>query len=199
VSRSARASVVAVVLAIGIAAAGCSSDGPTADRPTTTTILPPRTEPVAPPATTLDCRDPIATLDRPDAGLRVVDGSVALATDRSQSAPLQTAPSGERALELRRFAKTGLVVRTGTRAELVVPSAWRGRVAFRWGNTGDVPATGHLVIDCPGDGRWIAFPGGYLVPEPACVPVVIATAKKVRTVRVPVGRRCRARTRAVPS
>jgi hypothetical protein len=196
VSRIRRVPIlVGVACAVGIAVTGCSgsrvAEHPTTSRP------PPRTEAVSLPAARLDCRDPIATLDRPDRGMRVVGDAVALVTSRSRSTVLRTAPSGERDPAFRRFAKTGLLVRTGTRSELVVPSSWRGREAFRWGNTGGIAPTGHLVIECPGDGRWVAFPGGHLVPTPACVAIVVATAARVRTVRVPVGRRCPT-TRANP-
>ena len=57
----------------------------------------------------------------------VVLGVVALPT-APRSPALQTGSSGESNPAIRLFAKTGLLIRTGTRFELAIPPAWAGRL-----------------------------------------------------------------------
>ena len=108
---------------------------------------------------------------------------------------LQAPPPSERAgPNAWFFAKDGLVVRSGTTFELVVPEGWRGRFALSWGQA---PLTHHLRVEPCGPkrpqsfiGNWQAFAGGYYVPEPACVPLIVRTPKKDYRVKVGVGVAC---------
>ena len=138
----------------------------------------------------LPCTDPIDMLARPPAGMQTVLGVVAMETHRT----LQASPSGEPGRAHRLYAKTGLLVRADRPFELVIPRSWRRRVAIKWGNTGAERFSGHLQIrGCPpsaGHGDWLVYPGGFFVPEPACVPLVVRTKRASRTVHVPVGVRC---------
>ena len=141
--------------------------------------------------TALDCRDPIGAVDAPDAGYDVFGDAVALTTSRTSPAALQTTATDDSDPAQRLFAKTGLLVRTDACSDLIVPPEWRGKLAFRWGNAGDETATEHLVVGpCAGPGAWIAFPGGYLVSEPACVELIVRTSQGDQRTSVGVGAPC---------
>jgi len=143
-------------------------------------------------STVLDCSDPIATLTRPDGGYQVVDDTVALQTARSSRTYLDTSPTGATSSSSPLFAKTGLLVRTGATAVVTVPPRRRGRVAVEWGNTTHrSPTTSLHVPRCPGSRGWIAFPGGYFVRRPECVPIDVRVGNRTTRVHVGVGTGCR--------
>ncbi|GAA4587115.1 hypothetical protein BJY16_008132 [Actinoplanes octamycinicus] len=129
----------------------------------------------------LDCAAPIDTLAAPPAGYTPMLDAVALSTEL-----LQANDSGDGTL----FAKTGLLIRTGHPAELLVP---RGRAEVEWGNTGDRERAAHLHIPaCPkfGAGDWQVYPGGYYVTAPVCLPVEVRADGRTTTIHVPVGKAC---------
>jgi hypothetical protein len=106
---------------------------------------------------------------------------------------LQTATSGLSDPSARLFSKAGLQIKTGTRFELAVPRAWAGRVRFFWGNAPARPVP-RLVVSChpyPGDpSGWLAYPGGFWLPHPACVPLVIKTGTRSQRVQIGIGTPC---------
>jgi hypothetical protein len=134
----------------------------------------------------LDCTNPIDSLAEPPGGYTVLLDAVALRTGEELQA--------EKAGDGRYFAKTGLLIRTGQAAELVVPA---NVAEVDWGNTGAGQRTAHLRIPaCPkfGAGEWQVYPGGYYVPKPVCLAVEIRADGRTTTVRVPVGTPCPAAT-----
>jgi hypothetical protein len=143
-------------------------------------------------ATRLDCADPIATLDRPSTGFEVVRGAIALQTARSSSTYLEADPTGAPSTSSPLFAKSGLLVRTGTASTLSVSARSRGRASVEWGNTTRRRATRRLLVPrCPGGGQWIVFPGGYHVRHPACLALDIRSGGRSQRVHVGVGTGCR--------
>ena len=91
------------------------------------------------------------------------------------------------------WRKAGLVVRNdGRPVTISVPPAWRGRVAFEWGNGGTGgPFSTLRIAGCgtePGRGR--AYAGGFVVRDPSCVPLTFTVGGRSTTVRFGLGRRC---------
>ncbi len=118
-------------------------------------------------------------------------GTVALPT-APRAAALQTAPSGDSNPAIRLFAKTGLVVKAGAKIELEVPKNARAQFAIGWGGAPSTPAW--LVrIDCPGDAArsgWHAYVGGYWLPKPACVPIIVRVDGQEQLVHLGLGTPC---------
>lgn len=150
----------------------------------------PTPSPSGPPAvarsSTLLCADHIATPKTPASDLQVIQGAVALPTAAS-AGPLQASSSGDRGSWL--FAKRGLLVRTGRSFDLVVPHKERHRLALAWGKPGK--PTWRLHVSCPHPyAKWLAFPGGYLVPSRRCASLIIRAADHQDRVDIGVGARC---------
>ncbi|GID29576.1 hypothetical protein [Paractinoplanes brasiliensis] len=101
------------------------------------------------------------------------------------TARLQVAESGEPG---RLFAKAGLLVRAGTPVELTVDPSARG-VTIGWGSPGPEVTT-ISVPACPDAKGWLAFAGGYHVPEPMCVPLIVRANGREARARVRVGADC---------
>jgi hypothetical protein len=121
----------------------------------------------------------------------VIGDAVALVTSTTSETALQTSASGDPDPSQRLYAKNGLLVRTNMRSEFIVPPAWHDRLSFRWGNAGPREATEHLVVGpCDGPADWIAFPGGYLVSDPACVDFIVRAGNGDHRVTVGVGAPC---------
>ena len=65
-----------------------------------------------------------------------------------------------------------------------------------WDSRGDAqPAIAHgvRVLPCPGGDNasvWLAYPGGFYVAKPACLPIVITIGARRYRARVPLGRAC---------
>jgi hypothetical protein len=140
--------------------------------------------------TLLPCRDPVGSLATPGPDVQVIGGAIALGTSTTSPQALQTSDSGLDDAALRLFAKTGLLVRTGAQAELVVPSSWSGRAAFAWGNAAVVPTERLAAGPCAEVGPWLAYPGGYYVRDPACIPVVVRVGGEETQIHVGVGAPC---------
>jgi hypothetical protein len=90
------------------------------------------------------------------------------------------------------FGKAGIAVRGRTVAELIVPPAWRERVAFTWGNR-KRPAGRLRVASCGSNPEkpWNAYAGGfYLRARAACFPLMVRVGSRRTTVWFGLGRRC---------
>jgi hypothetical protein len=90
------------------------------------------------------------------------------------------------------WRKAGLVVRAGTPAVTVtVPTAWRRRVAIKWGNR-DGPVSALRVARCKGRATvGHAYAGGFFLrARAACVPILFRVGARSATVRFGLGRRC---------
>ncbi|SHN75112.1 hypothetical protein [Cryptosporangium aurantiacum] len=176
--------------------AGCSGDapepggGPTPEpgRPTPGSGGPtPGTPTAAPPAdaSAFRCESPIDTLAAPPAAYTSVLDAVALATASVQQVTA-SGPDDPHPL----WAKTGLVIRAGHPVVLTVPET----AAIAWGTNGGRWTNRLAIPGCPptaGDREpWMAYPGGFVVDEPACVPVEVSAGDRRATLRVPVGRAC---------
>lgn len=143
-------------------------------------------------ADTLVCAQDVGTSRRPDPSLQVVLGVAGLPT-AARAAALQTARTGERDRRIRLFAKTGLLVRAGAAFQLVVPPELTNRLSIAWGNAH--PPHGRLVVSgCGRHGRagarWLAYAGGYFVPRPECVSLLVVTAHRRQRVRIGLGTPC---------
>jgi hypothetical protein len=109
------------------------------------------------------------------------------------AAALQTSIQGPANSATRLFAKTGLLIRTGRRSELAIPPAWAGRLRIGWANGPARPGPG-LLVNChpyPGDrSGWLAYPGGFWLPHPACVPLLIKSGGRSQRVQIGLGTPC---------
>ena len=145
----------------------------------------------------LGCQDVIASEVAPPSGSSIILDAVALPTGRALQANRSSGSDPNEKL----FAKDGLLIRRGAAFDLVVPEAWRGRLAVGWGSLGK--PTSHLRIPgcrpttrMPSSGRWVlsddwlAYPGGYSVPQASCVSLVVRAGQTDRTVQIGVGAPC---------
>jgi hypothetical protein len=139
------------------------------------------------PVAVLGCATVIGSTDRPGPGRTAVLGRVGLSTKRA----LQSNQTGSADPTEKLFAKDGLLVKRQAPFELIVPRLWRDRVGLEWGNT---VRTDHLKFTgCPANtpgAKWLAFAGGYYVPKPACVPLIVKTPRATQRVRIGVGKAC---------
>ena len=154
--------------------------------PTTTTTLASST---AKPA--FDCGDFIGTAAPASlAPLQVVLGVVALPTS-PQNPALGTSLTGQAGPQ-RLFAKTGLLIKPAATFDIVVPDQWANHLRIGWGNGPITPTTRFSVANCasPGGTAWLAYPGGFWIDHPACVPLnVIADGKQLQ-VHIGLGTSC---------
>ena len=95
------------------------------------------------------------------------------------------------------WSKLPIFIRAGGRAFTIeIAPAWHERAGLAWDSRGDAKpaiARGVRVEPCPaGDGAsvWLAYPGGFYVQKPACLPIVITIGARRYTARVPLGRAC---------
>lgn len=180
-----------IVVVVVLVTACSSNAGPaTSNRPSSSTERSTGTTIPTARATALDCHQTIGEINTPGNHYEVIGDAVALVTARTSRTALQTSRTGNPDPSTRLFAKNGLLVRTGVRSELIVPSAWRGRLSFEWANI-TRQATDHLVVGpCQGISAWSAFPGGYLVSDPACVNFIVRTSSGDHYVTAGVGAAC---------
>jgi hypothetical protein len=179
--RSTRRSVSLATGLLVITASGCVSNPPGVSTRASDGVL------------LLPCQDIGAKL-APPSDFSVVFDRVALPTSRA----LQANRSGESDPARRWLAKTGLFVRGGASFDLVVPDEWRGRLTLGWGGKRGthlrVPeCRASATIDQPSDKvstLWLVYAGGYWVPEPACVSVVVRAGEAEQTVRIGIGASC---------
>jgi hypothetical protein len=142
-------------------------------------------------APSFDCGDYIGTAPAAAlAPLQVVLGVVALPTS-PQNPALPTSLTGE-AGSRRLFAKTGLLIKPGASFELVVPGAYADRVGIGWGNGPITPTRRFVVAHCADSGGtdWLAYPGGYWIDHPACVPLIVTAGGHQQQVHIGLGTNC---------
>jgi hypothetical protein len=94
-------------------------------------------------------------------------------------------------------SKLPIFIRGGGRAFTIeISPTWHQPAGMAWDNRGDAkPAIAHgvRVVPCPGGDNaavWLAYPGGFYVAKPACLPIVITIGAKRYPARVPLGRAC---------
>jgi hypothetical protein len=84
-----------------------------------------------------------------------------------------------------RFAKTGLLIRTGETFEIVAAGDFR----FMWGNRRD-PVKRLRAPGCDGSKPWMGFPGGFYVSEAGCIEVIVRQGDSEATIKIGVGALC---------
>jgi hypothetical protein len=93
-----------------------------------------------------------------------------------------------------RFLKFGVTVTAGPPVTLSVPPSAQNLYALNFNNPAPTVAaskTRLLISPCPrSDGPATAWPGGYLVSRPACVPVTVTVDGRSTQVALSLGRRC---------
>lgn len=139
------------------------------------------------PTTPLPCADTIGGGDPPFSGYAKVLDQVWLPTRRALGSVRLVDPPAPSA---RWWSKQGLVVRAKATFTLTVPKAWRGRLAIGWGSPAQ-PSEMVTVSRCDVGGTWLAYAGGYWVSKPACVPLIVQSARHRKIVHVGVGAACR--------
>jgi hypothetical protein len=118
-------------------------------------------------------------------------GVVALHTS-GKAAALQTGRTGDPDPAVRLFAKNGLVIKAGTTFELVVPDEAKDIVSIGWG-VGPIKPSRRVAVSCPtgaSSSGWLAYPGGYWVPRPACVPLIVRASGEEQRVQIGLGTPC---------
>ena len=103
----------------------------------------------------LPCGDSIDNRP-PPRDWQVVRGVVALPASPRADA-LSTGLTGESFPALRLFAKTGLVIKTGVKFELVVTDLTGNRVGISWGDAPSTPSH-RVVVNCPDNGGPAGLP-----------------------------------------
>lgn len=91
------------------------------------------------------------------------------------------------------FAKVGLVLKAGTAFTLSVPAEMHGTMLIGWSNSGYTLAHSLTIPGCTSsqpDADWLAYPGGFWLKAPGCVPLTVTQERSSRTIHVPVGMPC---------
>jgi hypothetical protein len=90
-----------------------------------------------------------------------------------------------------------IYIRAGGRAFTIeIAPAWHQPAGMAWDKRGDAKpriARAVRVEPCPGGDKlsvWLAYPGGFYVARPACLPIVITIGVRRYRARVPLGRGC---------
>jgi hypothetical protein len=134
---------------------------------------------------TVPCKDIIGSETAPADELEVL-GRVAVAAAVRQPAEV-TAEA-----RWTHFAKRPVVVLAGRGpVTLSVSAAWRTRAAIVWGNN-MTPVANLQIADCPpSPHRWNVYAGGiYTRSARACVPLIIETGRRSKTVIFGLGQSC---------
>jgi len=185
------AAAIAMLLAACTSGTGGSSTGKTSPVATSghASVRPTGPARPLPGESALACGDYIDN-NAQAAPLQVVLGVVALPVSPGYPA-LGTSLSGDGNGPLRLFAKTGLVIRPGTRFELIVPARFTSRLRIGWGKPG-TPSQRVVVDDCANTGgpRWLAYAGGYWIDHPACVSIIVSAGGKQQQVHIGIGTAC---------
>ena len=185
------AAAIAMLLAACTSGTGGSSTGKTSPVATSghPSVRPTGPARLLPGESALACGDYIDN-NAQAAPLQVVLGVVALPVSPGYTA-LGTSLSGDGNGPLRLFAKTGLVIRPGTRFELIVPARFTRRLRIGWGNPG-TPSRRVAVDGCAGTGGrgWLAYAGGYWIDHPACVSIIVSVGGKQQQVHIGIGTAC---------
>lgn len=95
------------------------------------------------------------------------------------------------------WSKLPIFIKAGGRPFTIeIAPTWHERAGMAWDNRGDAkPAIAHgvRILPCPGGDNasvWLAYPGGFYVARPACLPIVITIGATRYRARVPLGRAC---------
>jgi hypothetical protein len=92
------------------------------------------------------------------------------------------------------FIKFGITVSAGPPVSLSVPLTAQDIYALNFNNPAATVAaskTNLLITPCPkSDGPATAWPGGYLLKHPACVPLIIHVGARTTRVSLALGRPC---------
>ncbi|MBI4951224.1 MAG: hypothetical protein HY908_04265, partial [Myxococcales bacterium] len=134
------------------------------------------------------CADAIDWVAVPPAHYRAVLDAVALTRGGAPAADWDPRSYAGRSGLL--FAKSGLLVRPGAPAELVVPPGSPLRIG--WGH-GAEPTTRLRLPACTadaGEGGWLAFAGGVWVREPGCYELAVRVGDREELVRIGVFAAC---------
>jgi hypothetical protein len=112
-----------------------------------------------------------------------------------ESAALGTARLRDSALP-RLFAKSALLVRSGSSFRLQASPGSPGSLGFSWNphETGEPSPTRSLVVKhcrASSTSRWLAFIGGYYIDRASCVSLTVSTSTGTRRVKIGVGAPCR--------
>jgi hypothetical protein len=136
----------------------------------------------------LSCSDPIAAMPAPTSPHSPILDVVALDT----TSTLQVNAGSDEPHRL--FAKTGLLVHVGRASTLTLPADWEGRASIAWGNHESEWTASLQIPACrpstSADDQWLAFPGGFSVDVPSCVPLEVRAGNDLDTVNISVGARC---------
>jgi hypothetical protein len=140
------------------------------------------------------CADGVATVAKLGPHPTVIGGRLAGLTLRSPRSMAQIAPTGDPVYAY--FSKIAIIVRAGTAPFTIkLAPSWRARAGMEWDNTsGHVISDGVRVVPCAhGDdnGVWVAYPGGFYVAGPVCLPIEITMGAQRTTRRIPLGVACR--------
>lgn len=138
----------------------------------------------------LRCADSIDQIDEVPASYEILGGVMALPTSNAAGSALQTTDFGGPDPAARLFAKTGLLIRSGSgELEIRVPAEFHDRVAIRWGNPRT--DTHRLVVpSCQSDTEWLAFAGGISVADPECITLEVDNGSTVEAFSMGIGEAC---------
>lgn len=187
-----------IVLSLAIVSCSASSSTPV-PIPTPTTASGPTLDPSHSPAAAgssiassaaLECRNYIDQHQPPPDFEKVLD-VVALPTS-SKATALQTGRTGDPDPAVRLFAKTGLVIKAGTKFELVVPDEAKDMVSIGWGGAPSTPSR-RITVSCPARASlsgWQVYAGGYWAFWSACVPLIVRAGGKEQRVLIGLGTPC---------
>jgi len=200
VGRLADSLRVMTVIVLGLVIASCSAKSSTpVPIPTPTTASGPTSDPRTATqqagssivsSATLACSNYIDQHPPPSYFEKVLD-VVALPTS-SKAAALQTGRTGDPDPAVRLFAKTGLVIKAGTKFEMVVPDEAKDMVSIGWGGTPSTRSR-RVTVSCSArasSSAWQVYVGGYWVPRPACVPLIVRAGGKEQRVLIGLGTPC---------
>lgn len=144
--------------------------------------------------TALPCQDMLSTDEDLPEDYEIILDAVAL----------PTADSAPRALQVGRlpdtdppsyFAKTGLLVRSGAAFDLEVEHPHTATIG--WGSPADFSSQ-ISSQGCQGE-SWIAFAGGFLVPEPMCVQLTLTVNDQEKALFVGAGAACKGQQPPAPT
>jgi len=89
------------------------------------------------------------------------------------------------------WSKAPLAIRPDTPGVAIsVPRAWRGRVAFTYGNVGPAVSAVRFAGCRPSGGAWNAYPGGFFTTTRVCFPLDVRIAGHATTIRIGMDARC---------
>jgi hypothetical protein len=138
----------------------------------------------------VDCDDAARSVSKPDGTLYGKRLALSWGTRAKKLAPFRN-------VRFPYSSSLPIFIRAGGRAFTIeVAATWHQQAGMAWDNRGDAKpkiAHGVRVLPCPGGDKlsvWLAYPGGFYVARPACLPIVITIGDKRYRSLVPLGRAC---------